>query len=134
MQAGYIIVMETKDRAEYIVQLVRNNLLYYQLWTNVCVNAEQLNWRGQIFQVITGRPSHKLSNDAAAGGDTKLECVLPVEMCDYKNSDFTLECLDQVFTKLCNKDCKRLTLAIVNNDGTVMFYFVYKGIHKPKRN
>lgn len=126
--------MVDKDHGNYIVTLVRNNLLHYQLWNDVHVRDQKLLWKGRTFQVITGRPSHKLSNDGDYEDDIHLEYVLPVEMSDYKNSDFTLECLDEVFTKLCDTECKRLTLAIVNNDGTVVFYFIYKGIHKPKRN
>lgn len=117
---------------EEIVTLVKNNLAHYQLWTDVKVSDQAINWRGHTLRLITGRPSQKLSHDDE--DEIATEYVLPVEMSQYKDGYVTLECLDKVFDQLCPLRAKRVTLAIVNDDGTVVFYFIYKGLHKPKRN
>ncbi|QLL34204.1 hypothetical protein HG536_0G00610 [Torulaspora globosa] len=115
-----------------IVRLVRDNLAYCQFWTELCVCDRTLAWRDQTLHLISGRPTQKLSHD----GDEEIhtEYVLPVEMSQYKKGYVTLECLDKVFCQMCPPSASRLTLAIVSNDGTVAFYYVYKGLHKPKRN
>ncbi|CCE90847.1 Sen15p TDEL_0B07180 [Torulaspora delbrueckii] len=115
-----------------IVTLVRNNLAHYQLWADVVISDRTMAWRDQTLCLITGRPTQKLSHDDE--DEIATEYVLPVEMSQYKGGYVTLECLDKVFDQLCPTTAKRLTLAIVNDDGTVAFYFVYKGLHKPKRN
>ncbi|CCD23707.1 Sen15p NDAI_0C00460 [Naumovozyma dairenensis CBS 421] len=118
------------NRSE-IEELVRNNLLQFHLWTEVTVATETLSWKESNIRLLTGRPPHKLSNDDE---DVMTEYVLPVEMSQYKTSYLTLEFLDKIFDNLCPENTKRLTLAIINDDGTTVFYFVYKGIHKPKKN
>lgn len=126
--------MNGDDHDDNIVTLVRNNLLHYQLWNEVHVSDETLLWKDRKIKLISGKPPSKLSNDDENEGVINTEYVLPVEMSQYKVGYLTLECLDTVFNMLCDPAAKRLTLAIVNSDGTVVFYFVYKGIHKPKRN
>lgn len=117
--------------------LVWSNLAYAQLWEQLKARDEKVEWQGQTLQIIEGRPPHKLSNDDDNGEVEKehgIEYVLPIEMSQYKAGTLTFQCLDLIFDKLCPPDAKRVTLALANSDGTVMFYFVYKGIHKPKRN
>ncbi|QLQ80121.1 hypothetical protein HG537_0D01210 [Torulaspora globosa] len=113
-----------------IVRLVKDNLAYCQFWTNLCVWDRTMSWRDETVYVISGRPSQKLSHDDE---DIHEEYVVPVEMSQYKKGYVTLECLDKVF-EMCPATATRLTLAIVSDDGTVAFYYVYKGLHKPKRN
>lgn len=115
-----------------IVRLVRDNLAYCQLWTDVSVGDQALAWRDQTLRLISGRPTQKLSHDDDE--EIHSEHVLPVEMSQYKKGYLTLECLDEIFSRLCPASARRLTLAIVSDDGTVAFYYVYKGLHKPKRN
>lgn len=114
--------------------LVWNNLAYCQLWDELQARNETVIWQNHTLRIMQGRPPHKLSNDVESGNFSGLEYVLPIEMSQYETGFVTFQCLDHIFDKLCPADAKRLTLAIVNSDGTVMFYFVYKGIHKPKRN
>lgn len=115
-----------------IVRLVRDNLAYCQFWTDVSVSDQAMAWRDQTLRLISGRPTQKSSQDDE--DEIRTEYVLPVEMSQYKSGYVTLECLDQVFTQLCPGSAQRLTLAIVSDDGTTAFYYVYKGLHKPKRN
>ncbi|SCU96403.1 LANO_0E13410g1_1 [Lachancea nothofagi CBS 11611] len=107
-----------------IVSLVKANLAQQQLWD--FVEESQLNdldaW------VISGVPPHKLSNDDK---DLEREWILPVDLKQYSASDLTLEIADKLFAELI---CRRIILGIANDDGTVVYYFMYKGLHKPKKN
>lgn len=125
---------EHNGNDESIVTLVRNNLLHSQLWNEVHVSDKSVLWKDRTIKLISGKPPTQLSNDDENEGVINTEYVLPVEMSQYKDGYLTLECLDSVFNLLCSPTAKRLTLGIVNSDGTVVFYFVYKGIRKPKRN
>ncbi|AQZ11146.1 SEN15 (YMR059W) [Zygosaccharomyces parabailii] len=119
---------------ETTFDLVWHNLAYCQLWDEIRARDETVPWQDHTLRLLEGRPHHKLSNDVKNGNPDGLEYVLPIEMSQYKAGIVTFQCLDQAFEKLCPPNVKRLTLAMANSDGTVMFYFVYKGIHKPKRN
>ncbi|CAR30748.1 hypothetical protein ZYGR_0P00500 [Zygosaccharomyces rouxii] len=126
----------TNRIGESTFRLVWDNLAYAQLWEQLRTRDEQVEWQGQTLQIIEGKPPHKLSNDDDGGNenDHGIEYVLPIEMSQYKAGKLTFKCLDLIFDQLCPPDARRITLALANSDGTVMFYFVYKGIHKPKRN
>ncbi|SCU90210.1 LAMI_0E01090g1_1 [Lachancea mirantina] len=107
-----------------LIRLVSTNLAFEQLWDNVReTQLTNLNcW------ILTGRPAHKLSND---DDDICDEWVLPVELLQYRCGRLTLEILDTVFHSVKSE---RITLAIVSDDGTIVYYFIYKGLHKPKKN
>ncbi|CAL9730242.1 tRNA-splicing endonuclease subunit Sen15p [Monosporozyma unispora] len=114
-----------------IESLVKENLAYFQYWKEVQLEDKTMPWRGTELKLVSGIPPNKLSND-----DPEIikEYILPVNMTQYKEEFITLQCLDLVFENLCEKDTKRIILGIVNSDGTLVFYFIYKGIHKPKKN
>ncbi|CAI1632200.1 hypothetical protein SEUBUCD646_0M01980 [Saccharomyces eubayanus] len=124
-----------------IISLVKNNLLYFQMWTEVELLQDVLPWKENTLSLLKGRPPHKLSNDTEdTVGDhgmspvQQTEFILPINMSQYKENFLTLECLSQVFTQLCDSVTERILLAIINDDGTIVYYFVYKGVRKPKRN
>ncbi|CAI4670402.1 BHH_G0040920.mRNA.1.CDS.1 [Saccharomyces cerevisiae] len=123
-----------------IISLVKNNLLYFQMWTEVEILQDDLSWKGNSLRLLRGRPPHKLSNDVdtehenSLSSPRPLEFILPINMSQYKENFLTLECLSQTFTHLCNPSTERILLAIINDDGTIVYYFVYKGVRKPKRN
>ncbi|CAI4049506.1 hypothetical protein SUVZ_13G1940 [Saccharomyces uvarum] len=124
-----------------IISLVKNNLLYFQMWTEVELLQDVLPWKGNNLNLLKGRPPHKLSNDAEdTGGDKgpspiqQPEFILPINMSQYKENFLTLECLSRIFTQLGDSTTERILLAIINDDGTIVYYFVYKGVRKPKRN
>lgn len=121
------------DDDEDILLYARRNLVHYQLWNEVEVRESCLDWKGDRIRLLTGIPPRKLSNDDVES-DIEKEFVLPVDMSQYKEGYLTLECVDKIFENLCDPETKRIVLAIVNDDGTIVFYFMYKGIHKPKRN
>lgn len=123
-----------------IISLVKNNLLYFQMWTEVEILQDDLSWKGNSLRLLRGRPPHKLSNDVdtehenSLSSPRPLEFILPINMSQYKENFLTLECLSQTFTHLCSPSTERILLAIINDDGTIVYYFVYKGVRKPKRN
>ncbi|EDO15887.1 hypothetical protein Kpol_1019p7 [Vanderwaltozyma polyspora DSM 70294] len=114
------------------LKLVRNNLVHNLLWKEVEICDETISFEGEVLQLIVGRPVH----DGEDIHETKVgkEYVLPVEMSQYQDGYLTLECIDQVFSKLCPSEVERIILAIANDDGTVVFYYIYKGLHKPRKN
>ncbi|CCC71630.1 hypothetical protein NCAS_0H03200 [Naumovozyma castellii] len=129
--------MEVLHKRHELEELVKNNLLHFQLWSNVQVQNEYIPWKGMELRLLTGKPSQKLSNDdenLGTDGTLMTEYILPINMSQYKTEFITIQCLDMIFEKLCPEYVKRLVLAIVSDDGTTVFYFAYKGIHKPKRN
>ncbi|AAS52055.1 ADR135Wp [Eremothecium gossypii ATCC 10895] len=107
-----------------LTALVRNNLVHYQQWSDV----EVVPLRDR--EALRGRPAQKLSNDDEEIG---VEYVLPVELSQYRSSGVTLEALDKVFSQL-PASCKRVVLAISSDDGTVVYYTVYQGLQRPRKN
>ncbi|CAB4256368.1 similar to Saccharomyces cerevisiae YMR059W SEN15 Subunit of the tRNA splicing endonuclease, which is composed of Sen2p, Sen15p, Sen34p, and Sen54p [Maudiozyma barnettii] len=114
---------------------VRTNLAHFQNWSDVVICEESLEWEGRTIKLVSGIPSEPLSNgETEDDGSPSREFLLPVSLAQYKAESLTIECLDHVFDKLCNPGTKRIILSIVNDDGTIVFYFMYKGVHKPKKN
>ncbi|SCU79521.1 LAFA_0B03686g1_1 [Lachancea sp. 'fantastica'] len=107
-----------------VFELVTTNLAHQQLWD--AVQAKKLS--NLDIWVVNGVPPHKLSNDDLELGN---EWFLPLELQQYSRGSLTLELADQIFAEL---KCRRIILGIVNDDGTVVYYFMYKGLHKPKKN
>ncbi|KAK8076573.1 hypothetical protein PG994_003845 [Apiospora phragmitis] len=66
----------------------------------------------------------------------EIEWVVPMHL----NEKFTLKQLAEVFDSLelpeplAEGRCKRLLMAIVHDDSTVVYYFVHDGIVKPRQN
>lgn len=123
-----------------ILSLVKNNLLYFQMWTEMEVLPDVLPWKGNRLNLLRGRPPHKLSNDTDTEDENSspsaqpTEFILPISMSQYRENFLTLECLSKVFTHLRSPSTERVLLAIINDDGTIVYYFIYKGVRKPKRN
>lgn len=109
-----------------LCDLVFVDLVHHHLWTET-----ELVKLGD-FSIVCGRPSQQLSNDDEAHSDSK-EFVYPILMSQYASSRFSMSHLDHIFSHL-PQDAKRLTLGIVNDDGTIVYYFIYKGLRKPKKN
>ena len=134
---------------ELMEAMVLDSLVHFHSWTNVRIGEKSLKWEGGNIRLLSGTPPHRLSNDdndtialgSSSGNvdsttttDSAIEYILPVSMTQYKNEHITLECMDLIFERLCDAKTKRLVLAIINDDGTIVFYFIYKGIHKPRKN
>ena len=132
---------------EIMESMVRTNLVQFQLWLNVSIEDRWLDWQGSKIRLLKGIPPHNLSNDKENSNDEntelmsddkiwhrKPEFILPLSITQYRNEYITIECLELIFTKLCYQNTERIILALISDDGTIMFYFMYKGIHKPKNN
>lgn len=108
-----------------IIELIWNNLVYYQLWNDIKYEVLE-----NKMKLISGFPPNKLSNDDK---DITIEYVIPIHMQQYKESCLTLQKLEYLFNTLPSH-CKRIILGIANDNGTVVYYFIYKGLHRPKKN
>ncbi|CCF57395.1 hypothetical protein KAFR_0C04040 [Kazachstania africana CBS 2517] len=117
-----------RDSIEWLVQ---TNLLHFQKWKNVEVQDRSLSWKDRKIKLLKGSPPQSSSEDNLDENGTIEEYILPVSLSQYNEQYLTLECLDEVYKQLCDPFTERLLLAIVNDDGTIVFYYIYKGIHGP---
>lgn len=127
--------MSSRDNEDKSIEhAVRTNLVHFQNWSDVKICNEELQWRERTIRLLSGIPQTPLANgDSDSDGNPVTEFLLPVNLAQYKSDFITIECLDLIFERLCKSDTKRIILSIVNDDGTIVFYFVYKGVHKPKK-
>ncbi|AET38910.1 Sen15p Ecym_3424 [Eremothecium cymbalariae DBVPG len=119
------ILLQCNLKTMELVPLVKNNLVHYQMWKDVHALTLSLG------QIICGQPPQKLSNDDS---EITTEYVFPVPLKQYDSGSLTLENLDHLFDELQDKGCSRIVLAIVSDDGAVVYYTIYRGLHKPKKN
>lgn len=108
-----------------LAKQVRDNLVYYHSWQDV-VSIPLLEGF-----ILSGRPAAKLSNDDA---EIQTEYIYPIELKQYNKGSLTLRMLDELFETLKDFASKRILLGIVSDDGTIVYYTVYKGLQKPKKN
>ncbi|EMG46893.1 SEN15 tRNA-splicing endonuclease subunit SEN15 [Candida maltosa Xu316] len=107
-----------------LIDQVRLNLIHYNLWTNV-EKYESEN-------ILSGLPKEKLTNTDV---DITKEWIIPRTLTDSKLSVLQINSFFKTITKLNNEvRPKRIILGIVNDDGTVVYYFVHDGITKPRQN
>lgn len=105
-------------------ETVKTNLLHFNHWTEV----ETVECRNMA--VISGIPPERLDE---RDPPSKKEWVVPRSMADVlvTNKEISLW-----FDSIASIEARpsRVTLALVNGDGTVVFYFVHDGIVKPRQN
>lgn len=106
-----------------LAQQVCTHLVHYNLWTGV---AEQLT-NGHV--LLCGYPPYKL--DEQDGANEK-EWVVPCSM----DADVTLDTVEEWFKCAAANGPRprRLTLALANDDGSVVYYFVHDGVARPRQN
>lgn len=126
--------MSDKSDINVLNRMVRDNLLLFQLWKDVTILEKSIIFNSKKITLVTGIPPNRLSNDDIENETIEREYLLPVSMTQYKEEYITMECLDRVFKELCPEGTSRIILAIVNTDGTIVFYFIYNGLHKPRKN
>lgn len=126
---------------------VKQNLQYYTLWTDVTVHQMSLaqpldqaltqstpqtqNLTEQL-EIISGYPPQKLTS---ADKDHSLEWVIPIFVNSQAN--ITVKNINYWFQKikgLTGIRPVRVTVALVNVDSTVVYYFVHDGLVKPVQN
>ncbi|GEQ69594.1 hypothetical protein JCM33374_g3266 [Metschnikowia sp. JCM 33374] len=104
---------------------VETNLVHYTLWTDVKVIL-----RGGPFSLLRGQPPSKLADQDP---ENQKEWVIPKPMHESKCSMAEIESWFEYVASIDVRP-KRITLAIVNDDGTVVYYFVHDGVIKPRQN
>lgn len=107
-----------------LVNQVKENLLYQNLWTQVT----EIQLSNET--LLQGKPKEKLLNDEK---EQSIEIVLPIKL----SSELTVRRLNSIFHELeitLNKRPKRILVGIVNDDSTVVYYFIHDGVYKPKKN
>lgn len=119
---------------ENLQKIVTNNLINAADWT--AVTPYTLHPR----PVLVGCPPAPLYQASSSAESTR-EYVLPVDL----REKWTLRQMAAVFDALPSplggtgragetKDKKRLLMAVVGEDSTVVYYFVHDGIVKPRQN
>ncbi|KAF3926259.1 hypothetical protein ABW20_dc0105170 [Dactylellina cionopaga] len=139
--------------ADYLLNLrsvVRSNLEYQHYWTDIKLldTLADLGENAQVHDplprpMIYGRPPDQLYNpEPAASTDASLpkpppemEYVLPVHL----DEKFALSKWAAVFDALPsppegNDRKKRITVAVLSGDSTVVYYVMHDGIVKPRQN
>jgi tRNA-splicing endonuclease subunit Sen15 len=103
---------------------VKQNLLFYTLWTRV----QEISLPSGT--VLSGKPHNKLLGDDTEQG---LEIVLPARI----GEEVSPKRLNTIFNDMQQAQGtrpKRLIIGIVNDDSTVVYYFIHDGLVKPKKN
>lgn len=110
--------------AEELAEIVKENLIYQHSWTNVRTQA------GEPRRLVCGVPPVPLYS----GETIHEEWVLPT----YLDEKWTLSRLNQVFGHLgsrgSERPVKRVTVAAVAGDSTIVYYIIHDGLIKPRQN
>lgn len=110
---------------------VKTNLSHYNLWTDV----REHSIKDLSLEILSGIPPSKLdSNDI----ENQREWIIPKLMSHKAN--LTLKEINSWFVSISNlvesnnSRPKRVTIGLVNDDGTVVYYFIHDGVVKPRQN
>ncbi|KAH3675433.1 hypothetical protein WICMUC_002722 [Wickerhamomyces mucosus] len=104
---------------------VKQNLLHYNLWSDIS------EIKLPNYTLIQGKPKEPLSS--AAESHNEYEIIYPIKLTD----SLTPKQLNQIFEELKLEKGNRLPkiiCAILNDDGTIVYYNIYNGLIKPKKN
>lgn len=112
-----------------IADQVRTNLIHYNRWTDVEIHHGAETDVSTIC-IISGYAPAKLDQDDA---EHQKEWVIGRLMACRKSD---MEEIELYFESVLRLDArpKRITLALVNDDGTVTYYFIHDGVVKPRQN
>ena len=142
-----------------LTEQVKQNLQYYTLWSDVAVhqfptprvaqkpkpvpsNGPELSSNEyttylrqnltEELEILSGYPPQKLSS---SDSEHMLEWVVPVLINSQDN--LSVKTINYWFSQIELKfgtRPRRLTIALVNLDSTIVYYFVHDGIVKPEQN
>lgn len=107
-----------------LLQRVRTHLVHYNLWTDVAEHAAN----GLV--MLSGYPPYSL--DELDNAHQK-EWVVP---CSMDEAEVSLDQIDRWFAVAAGAGARprRMTVAMANDDGTIVYYFVHDGVAKPRQN
>lgn len=107
-----------------LAQQIKTNLVHQHLWTEVVTHKVAL------CELVHGTPPKTIHPD-----DTEIRSEWLVAA--RSNDDWTLKQWDECFREaesVAGKEVDRMLMAIVDNDSTIVYYFVHKGLVKPRKN
>jgi hypothetical protein len=96
--------------------VVKENLMYQHLWEDVQEEGE----------LLTGTPRIPLY----AGEENRKEYVVST----YVDQKWSLDKIARVMDSIPARDDKRMVLAMIGSDSSVVYYIVNDGLRKPRRN
>ncbi|RLV94358.1 hypothetical protein JA1_001803 [Spathaspora sp. JA1] len=96
-----------------LAEQVKINLIHYNQWTDVVIHEST--------SFVSGKPPN--SED--------LEWVIP-----SKNCQLTVDEINQWFKEIEKIQSKvdKVTIGVVNDDGTIVYYYIHNGIVEPRQN
>lgn len=105
-------------------QQVKTNLVHYNLWQNVEVHSLD------GIHILCGIPPARLDQNDE---ENQKEWVVPESM---NHDSVSMDVIGGWFDRIAHVTTrpKRVTMAVVNDDGTVVYYFVHDGVVKPRQN
>lgn len=103
---------------------VKTNLVHYNLWHDVHIHDTP------GLKILSGIPPNKLGENDK---DNQVEWVVPQTMDSPEVLIDDMELWFEAVSRLCERP-KRVTIAIANDDGTIVYYFVHDGAVKPRQN
>lgn len=115
-----------------IADQVRTNLIHYNQWTDVetHVAAETSPIDGSSFCLLSGYPPAKLDQfDIVHQKEWVVGRLMAIRRSNMDELELFFEAVHRLEARP-----KRITLALVNDDGTVTYYFVHDGVIKPRQN
>lgn len=115
-----------------VSEQVVTNLVHYNLWSNVKSHIEEVKSPndGPKFAILSGMPPEKLDQlDVERQREWVIAKLMDCQTCDMKEIELYFDAVG----KLDHRP-KRLTLGLVNDDGTVTYYFIHDGLIKPRQN
>ncbi|CUM46718.1 uncharacterized protein AC631_05312 [Debaryomyces fabryi] len=112
---------------------VETNLVHHNLWSDV-KRHEIANYNDTKITILRGKPPAKLET---GDEDGSTEWVVPKLM--TSKNDMNITEIDNWFVQISQlSDPKirplRITIGLVNDDATVVYYFIHDGIVKPRQN
>lgn len=114
-----------------VAQQVLTNLVHYNLWTEVLIHKPtDESSSANSFAILSGLPPAKLDQ---LDPTNQREWVIGRLMQERKCG---MDEVDKYFQTVAKLNCrpKRISLALVSDDGTVTYYFVHDGAIKPRQN
>ncbi|ABN67814.2 predicted protein [Scheffersomyces stipitis CBS 6054] len=106
---------------------VHTNLVHYNLWTGVRLHDVD----GDV-TFVSGIPPSKLSS---SDSKNQKEWVVPRSL--IQNSSISVSEIANWFSAIARLDQqrpRRVTIGIVNDDGTIVYYFIHDGVVEPRQN
>lgn len=121
------------ERSRALADQVKTNLTHYNLWSDV-KSYEIANYDGSNIFILDGIPPEKLEVQDTKGGR---EWVIPKLMALKK--DLSVKEIENWFVQISHIAESgirppRVTIGLVNDDATIVYYFIHDGIVKPRQN